>query len=52
MFMLLWLSRVSRLSTFGWRYLSKAPCLVRPRLFYVFLVVSRITIICCMIRQF
>ena len=35
----------------GWRYLSRATCLTRPRLFVVFFAVSRI-IICCTIRHF
>ena len=35
-----------------WHYLSNATCLIRPHLFYVFVVVSRITIICYMIRPF
>ena len=37
---------------FGWHYLSTATCLMRPRLFYVLFVVSRITIICCVARHF
>ena len=35
----------------GWRYLSDATCLIRPRSFYAPLVVSRITIICYMFRH-
>ena len=30
----------------GWHYLSNATCLIRPHVFYVFFVVSRIAIIC------
>ena len=30
----------------GWHYLSKATCLIRPRLFRVLLVASRVIIIC------
>ena len=36
---------------FGRRYLSKATWLIRPRLLYIFVVVSRITMICYMIRH-
>ena len=35
----------------GEDYSSDATCLTRPRLFHVFLVVSRTIIICCMIRH-
>ena len=34
---------------FGWHYLSNATCLIRPHLFCVFFVVSRIVIICYII---
>ena len=33
----------------GRLYLSTATCLMRPRLFYVFFVVSRIAMTCCII---
>ena len=33
----------------GWHYLSNATSLIRPRLFYVCFIVSRITIICLII---
>ena len=36
----------------GWHYSSNATCLIRPRLFYVFFAVSRITVICNIIRKF
>ena len=36
---------------FGWHYLSNATCLLRPRLFYAWFVVSRTIIICYMIRR-
>ena len=37
----------------GWHYLSDATCLMRPRVFhYVCFVVSRITIMCCIIHHF
>ena len=36
----------------GWHYLSNATCLIRPRLFYVLFVVSRIALICYIIRYF
>ena len=36
----------------GTNYLSDAACLIRCRLFYAWFVVSRITIICHMIRSF
>ena len=39
-------------SPLGWHYLSNATCLMQPRLFYAFLVVSRITIICHILRHF
>ena len=35
----------------GWHYLSNATCLMRPRLFYVRFVVSRITILCYIVRH-
>ena len=35
----------------GRRYLSDATCLIRPHLFYACFVVSRITIICYIVRQ-
>ena len=35
----------------GRRYLPSATCLLRPQLCYACFVVSRITIICCMIRH-
>ena len=34
----------------GWHYLSNATCLIRPRLFYALFAVSRIIIVCYMIR--
>ena len=37
---------VSLRATFGWHYLSKTTCLIRPRSFYACFVVSRITAIC------
>ena len=36
----------------GWHNLSNAACPMRPRLFYALFVVSRITIICYVIRRF
>ena len=39
-------------SLLGWHYLSDATCLIRPRLFYVLFVVSRITITCRIIHHF
>ena len=36
----------------GWHYLSTATCLMRPHSCYACFVVSRITIICHMIRHF
>ena len=46
-----WLFRM--VMSLGWHYLSNATCLIRPRMFYMcFFVVSRITIICHMIRHF
>ena len=40
-----------RLVIFGWHYVSNATCPMRPRLFYTFFVVSRMTMICYTIRQ-
>ena len=37
---------------FGCHYLSKATCLMRPHLFCVFLVASRINLLCYIIRHF
>ena len=37
---------------FGWHYWSNATCLIRPHLFYACFVVSRITIICHILRNF
>ena len=34
---------------FGWHYLSKATCRMRPRLLYASFVVSRLAITCCFI---
>ena len=42
---------ISFAEPFGWHYLSNATCVVRPRLSYAFFVVSRITIICYVIRH-
>ena len=36
----------------GWHYLSNDTCLIRPRLLCAFFVVSRITIISCILRHF
>ena len=36
---------------FGWHYLSKATCLIRPPLLYALFVVSRTITICPMIRH-
>ena len=36
--------RIKKHYAFGWRYLSRATCLMRPRLFYVCFVLSRIII--------
>ena len=37
---------------FGWHYLSNATCPMRPHLFYACFVVSRIAIICYILRHF
>ena len=39
-------------AVFGWHYLSNATCLIRPHALYVFVVVSRTTIICHLICHF
>ena len=36
----------------GWHYLSNVTCLIRLHLFYACFVVSRITIMCYIIRHF
>ena len=36
---------------FGWHYLSHATCLIRPHLLSACFVVSRITILCFIIRH-
>ena len=36
---------------FGWHYLSKATCPMGPKLVHACLVVSRITVMCCMISD-
>ena len=36
---------------FGWHYLSNATCLMRPRLLYALCIVSRINILCYILRQ-
>ena len=36
------LSSHRKVDALGWRYLSSATCLIRPRLFYMFVVASRI----------
>ena len=38
-------------SYIGWHYLSNDTCLIRPPLFYVCFVVSRIAIICSILRR-
>ena len=35
----------------GWHYLSNATCLIRPHVFYALFIVSRIIIICYIIRH-
>ena len=35
----------------GWHYSSNATCLMRPRLFYVFVFVSKIDVICYIVRH-
>ena len=40
-----WPSRIFISTLIGWHHMSDATCLMRPLLFYAFLVVSRITII-------
>ena len=40
------------LRSVGWHYSSEATRMMRPRLFYASFVVSRITIICYIIRHF
>ena len=44
--------RARNLPTFGWHHLSNATCLMRPRLFYALLVVSRNTIMRYNIHHF
>ena len=41
---------VPSVSSLGWHYLSNATCLMRPRSFYLFSIVSRI-IICQIVRH-
>ena len=38
--------------TLGWHYLSNATCLMPPRSVYALFIVSRITIVCYLIRRF
>ena len=43
--------RKSPKGSFGWHHLSNARCRMRPHLFHARFVVSRVTIICCIIRH-
>ena len=40
-----------KLARLGWHCLSKATCLIRPHLFYACFVVSRLTMICYILRH-
>ena len=47
----IYIVQTASLAIVGWRYLSNATCRMRPSLFYAFVVVSRIAIICEIIRH-